>query len=95
MCSTEAFERYAIEYDAWFERNPAAYEAELRAVQSGVASKWLRPGDWRGHRPICRSAGHSCGALIPHPPWRPLPETRGIEVAIGRAELLPFPGGAV
>jgi hypothetical protein len=56
----EAVEQYAIEYDAWCERNPAAYEAELRAIR--LLCRPVVPVSKLGWaRPICRSAGHPYG----------------------------------
>jgi hypothetical protein len=34
MPGVEVFDRYAERYDAWFERHPHHYEAELRALRA-------------------------------------------------------------
>ena len=89
MPGIDAFEQYASEYDAWFERNQPAYEAELRAVRavlpsSGVGLE-IGVGTGRFAAPLGIRAG-----IDPSPAMAAIARTRGIEVTIGRAELLPF-----
>lgn len=89
MPGINAFEQYASEYDAWFERNQPAYEAELGAVRavlpsSGVGLE-IGVGTGRFAVPLCIRAG-----IDPSPAMAAIARSRGIEVTIGKAELLPF-----
>ena len=90
MCSTEAFDRYAVEYDAWFDRNPAAYEAELRAVKAALPATGsgleIGVGTGRFAAPLDIRVG-----VDPSPAMAAIARARGIEVAVGKAELLPLP----
>jgi SAM-dependent methyltransferase len=88
--TTEAFERYANEYDAWFERNPVPYDAELRAIRGAlpVTGSGLEIGVGTGRfaGPLGIRAG-----IDPSAAMAAIARTRGIEVTIGKAERLPFP----
>jgi SAM-dependent methyltransferase len=88
----EAFERHATEYDAWFERNRATYEAELNAVRVVLphtgAGLDIGVGTGRFAAPL----GIRCG-VDPSPAMAAIARSRGIEVTIGRAESLPFATG--
>jgi SAM-dependent methyltransferase len=89
MPGTDAFEQYAGEYDAWFERNQPAHEAELRAIRavlpsSGVGLE-IGVGTGRFAGPLGIRAG-----VDPSPAMAAIARARGIEVSIGKAELLPF-----
>lgn len=89
MSAIEAFERYAQDYDAWFERNSAAYDAELRAVKaalppSGVGLE-IGVGTGRFAAPLGIRVG-----VDPSPAMAAIARVRGIEVVIGKAEHLPF-----
>ncbi len=90
MCSTDAFELYAAEYDAWFDRNPAAYEAELRTVKAAlpVTGSGLEIGVGTGR--FAAPLGIRVG-VDPSSAMASIARARGIEVVIGKAELLPFP----
>lgn len=85
----EPFELHADEYDAWFERNPAAYRAELRAIKAalpaGGVGLEIGVGTGRFAAPLGIHAG-----IDPSPAMAAFARTRGIEVTIGKAELLPF-----
>jgi SAM-dependent methyltransferase len=87
--ATEAFERYANEYDAWFERNPVAYEAELRAIRAALPASGsgleIGVGTGRFAGPLGVRAG-----VDPSAAMVAVARTRGVEVTIGKAELLPF-----
>lgn len=85
----EPFEQYANEYDAWFERNPAAYGAELRAIKAALPASGsgleIGVGTGRFAAPLGIRAG-----IDPSPAMAAIARVRGIEVTIGKAELLPF-----
>jgi SAM-dependent methyltransferase len=87
--ATEAFERYANEYDAWFERNPVAYEAELRAIRAVLPASGfvleIGVGTGRFAGPLGIRTG-----IDPSPAMAAIARAGGIEVSIGKAELLPF-----
>lgn len=89
MPAIQAFERYASEYDDWFERNPAAYEAELRAIKAALPASGsgleIGVGTGRFAAPLGVHAG-----IDPSPAMAAVARTRGVEVTIGKAELLPF-----
>jgi SAM-dependent methyltransferase len=85
----KAFERYANEYDAWFERNPEAYGAELRAIRATLPASGsgleIGVGTGRFAGPLGIRMG-----IDPSPAMTAIARTRGVEVTIGKAELLPF-----
>jgi SAM-dependent methyltransferase len=89
MPRIDAFEQYASEYDAWFERNQPAYEAELRAVRAALPSSGvgleIGVGTGRFAAPLDIRTG-----IDPSPAMAAIAQTRGVEVTIGKAELLPF-----
>lgn len=85
----KTFEQYASEYDAWFERYPAIYEAELRAVKAALPAKGMGleigVGTGRFAAPLGIHAG-----VDPSPAMAAISCTRGIEVTIVKGEVLPF-----
>jgi SAM-dependent methyltransferase len=90
MPNTKTFESNADRYEAWFEKHPAAYESELRAVRE------LWPPDADGLE-IGVGAGHFAGPLgirtgvEPAAAMRKAAARRGIHATEGVAERLPFP----
>jgi SAM-dependent methyltransferase len=90
MSATEVFERHAQEYDAWFKRNPAAYEAELRAIKAALpgSGAGLEIGVGRGRFAALLGIGMG---IDPSLAMAAMARARGIEVIIARAEQLPFP----
>jgi SAM-dependent methyltransferase len=86
----EPFEQYATEYDAWFDRNPAAYEAELRALKAALPSNGLGLEIGVGTGRFAAPLGIRIG-VDSSPAMVSIARARGIEVAIGKAEMLPFP----
>ena len=90
MSATGAFEHYADEYDAWFERNRATYEAELRAVKAALPASGsgveIGVGTGRFAAPLGIRAG-----VDPSPAMAAIARSRGVEVVIGKAERLPYP----
>jgi SAM-dependent methyltransferase len=89
MPGIDTFEQYASEYDAWFERNPVAYDAELRAIKATLPTRGsgleIGVGTGRFAAPLGVRAG-----IDPSPVMAAIARTRGMEVTIGKAELLPF-----
>ena len=85
----EPFEEYADEYDAWFQRNPAAYRTELRAIKAALPPSGccleIGVGTGRFAAPLGVPAG-----IDPSPAMAAITRKRGVEVTIGKAELLPF-----
>lgn len=92
MGAIESFEQHAKEYDAWFERNPVAYEAELRAVKAALPASGsgleIGVGTGRFAAPLGIRLG-----VEPSPAMAAIARSRSVEVVIGKAELLPFPSG--
>jgi SAM-dependent methyltransferase len=88
--TTEAFERYAVEYDAWFDRNPAAYAAELGAIKAALPATGsgleIGVGTGRFAAPLGIRVG-----VDPSSAMAAIARGRAVEVVIGKAELLPFP----
>jgi len=89
MPKFEPFEKYVSRYENWFDRNKFAYESELRAIKN------LLPGNGEGIE-IGVGSGRF-GALLgikvgvdPSSKMRKIAKERGIEVADGMAEALPF-----
>src|SRR5579884_2902945 len=91
MLGIDAFERYASEYDAWFERNQPAYEAELRAVRAMLPPSGVGLEIGVGTGRFAATLGIRSG-LDPSPAMAAIARRRGVEVTIGKAELLPFAG---
>jgi len=87
----DVFEQRANEYDAWFDRNSAIYEAELRAIKAAlpVSGSGVEIGVGTGR--FAAALGIGVG-LDPSPAMAALARARGIEVVIGKADRLPYPG---
>lgn len=83
-----------LDYDAWFERFPLVYEAELRAVRSllPVVGRGLEVGVGSGRfaGPLTVGIG-----LDPSPGMLALARERGVRVMAGRAEALPVRSGSL
>jgi SAM-dependent methyltransferase len=89
MAGIDAFEQYANEYDAWFERNRSAYEAELRAVRAVLPSSGVGLEIGVGSGRFATPLGIRTG-VDPSQAMAAIARTRGIEVTLAKAELLPF-----
>jgi SAM-dependent methyltransferase len=85
----EPFEQHADEYDGWFERNPVAYNAELRAIKAALPTSGtgleIGVGTGRFAGPLGIGSG-----IDPSPAMAGIARARGVDVTIGKAELLPF-----
>jgi len=92
MGSWESFDRYAEEYDAWYERNRPSYESELLALKAFIPEnpeklKALEIGAGTGR--FASALGIGLG-LEPARHMAELARQRGLEIVLGAAELLPF-----
>lgn len=89
MEKIEPFERYWQEYDEWFERNQTAYESELRAIRTLLPATRngveIGVGSGRFAAPLGIKVG-----VDPSAAMCAIARQRGIEVAEGVAEALPF-----
>ena len=88
----EAFERYAEEYDAWYEEYKPAYESELLALKMFIPKnleklKVLEIGAGTGR--FAAPLGIGFG-LEPAKAMAELAKKRGIQMVFGVAESLPF-----
>ena len=89
MNSIEVFERYAKEYDNWFERNRFAYRSEIEALRILVPSEGegLEVGVGTGRFAV--PLGIKIG-VEPAKAMAEIARRRGIRVIEGKAEKLPF-----
>lgn len=89
MAHSNPFEQHAQEYDEWFERHQAAYEAELCAVRAALPTtgQGLEVGVGSGR--FAARLGVQMG-VDPSPSMVALARARGVQARIGRAEALPF-----
>jgi SAM-dependent methyltransferase len=88
----EAFETYAEEYDAWYEKYKPAYESELLALKTFLPDnpgnlKTLEIGAGTGR--FAAPLGFRYG-LEPARAMAEIAEKRGIQTVLGVAESLPF-----
>jgi SAM-dependent methyltransferase len=87
--AVEPFEQHADEYDAWFDRNAGLYEAELHAIKAALPASGCGLEIGVGTGRFAATLGIRTG-LDPSPAMAAIARTRGVEVTIGKAELLPF-----
>lgn len=92
MGSWEIFDRYAEEYDAWYEKYKPAYESELLALRAFLSEnpeklKALEIGAGTGR--FASALGLGLG-LEPARAMAELARQRGLEIVLGVAEFLPF-----
>lgn len=90
MNEFEAFERHAAEYDAWFEKNHATYQAELGAVRAVLPHTGMGLDIGVGTGRFAAPLGIRYG-VDPSPAMAAIARSRGVEVTISKAEILPFP----
>jgi SAM-dependent methyltransferase len=89
MTKISPFEKYAVQYENWFEKNRWVYEAELRAVKA------MMPRDGRGLE-VGVGTGRFAGPLgikngvEPSKRMKAFAQKRGIRAFDGVAEKLPF-----
>jgi ubiquinone/menaquinone biosynthesis C-methylase UbiE len=89
MPKVEPFEKYASQYEEWFERHKFAYESELQAIKEqlpeGKNGIEIGVGSGRFAAPLGIRLG-----LDPSKEMRKIAQKRGIEVIDGVAEAIPF-----
>lgn len=89
MPKISPFEKYADQYEEWFEKNRWVYEAELRAVKdmlpTGGHGMEVGVGTGRFAEPLGIKVG-----VEPSKRMREIAQKRGIHVLDGVAEELPF-----
>lgn len=93
MPNIEPFETYAEDYEAWFERNPWAYQSELAAIRSQLPTSGLGVEIGIGSGRFAGPLGIKVG-IDPSVSMRALAEKRGINVLDAQAENLPFENGS-
>lgn len=88
MPGVTTFDQHSSEYEAWFEANPHAYDAELRAIKELLPQgKGLEIGVGSGR--FAAPLGIRYG-VEPSKAMREQARKRGIKVIRGVAESLPF-----
>lgn len=89
MPKISPFEKYAEQYEDWFEKNRWVYEAELRAVKAMLPHEGngmeIGVGTGRFAEPLGIKVG-----VEPSKSMREIAQKRGIKVLDGVAENLPF-----
>jgi len=89
MAKIEPFEKYAYEYEDWFERNKFVYESELQAIREQLPESGegieIGVGSGRFAGPLSIKVG-----VEPSSKMRKIAQQRGIEVIDAVAETLPF-----
>ena len=88
--AVEPFDRYWLEYDAWYDKHPGIYQSELWAVEvasRGVPRPWLEVGVGSGRfaAPLRVDVGLDASEKLLE-----LAAKRGVFAVLGRAEELPF-----
>jgi ubiquinone/menaquinone biosynthesis C-methylase UbiE len=89
MPKIDAFEEYASEYEAWFDKNRIVFESELRAVEKLLPKKGEGCEVGVGTGRFASSLDILYG-VDPSPRMRKLARRRGIEAIGGVAEQLPY-----
>ncbi|MCK4329727.1 class I SAM-dependent methyltransferase [candidate division WOR-3 bacterium] len=89
MARTRPFEKYALQYEDWFERNKFVYQSELLAIRKqlpkGNNGIEIGVGSGRFAAPLGIKIG-----IEPSKKMKEIAEKRGVEVIDGIAENLPF-----
>jgi SAM-dependent methyltransferase len=88
------FERFALEYDHWFDEHPIEYQAELARVRrllSSVDSHAIEVGIGSGR--FAAPLGIALG-IEPSRALGRMARRRGIEIICGRAEAIPIRDGS-
>lgn len=85
----DVFEKYAQEYDAWFDRFPFVYQSELQAIK-GVLQRVgqaveIGVGTGRFAPPLNIRLG-----VEPSPAMAALAHQRGVQIILAKAENLPL-----
>ncbi|GMR19782.1 MAG: class I SAM-dependent methyltransferase [Gammaproteobacteria bacterium] len=89
MAKSEAFETYALEYDAWFENHKTEYTLELKAIRELLPKTGegveIGAGTGRFTQPLGISLG-----IEPSEAMRNIATGRGVNIIEGSAESLPL-----
>jgi len=93
MSSLPAFDNNYVEYDRWFDDNPAVFEAEIRAVKALFPSHGtaLEVGAGTGRFTVALGAAH---AAEPSHNMALVAKARGAVVSQAVGEALPYVTGA-
>jgi SAM-dependent methyltransferase len=93
MVKSEAFNRFSLEYDKWFENHKVEYEQELTAIKSLLpkAGRGIEIGAGTGRftQPLDISLG-----VEPSKAMREIAIGRGINIVAGTAETIPVGDGS-
>ena len=89
MPKISPFEKYADQYEEWFEKNRWVYEAELRAVKDMIPTVGHGVEVGVGTGRFAEPLGIKIG-VEPSKYMREIAQKRGIQVLDGVAEELPF-----
>ncbi|MDD2733708.1 MAG: methyltransferase domain-containing protein [Desulfuromonadaceae bacterium] len=93
MTKTEPFDEQANDYDAWFEKHPDLYLAELEAVRSFIPASGSGVEIGVGTGRFAAPLGIPIG-VEPASRMAEMARQRGIAVLEGVAEALPFADGS-
>jgi len=92
MIESEAFDKYALEYDKWFESHKREYAQELKAIREFLPKEGrgieIGAGTGRFSQPLGISLG-----IEPSEAMRSLALSRGVNIMAGTAESLPVEDG--
>ena len=93
MVKSEAYDKYALEYDKWFENHKVEYEQELTAIRSLLpkAGRGVEIGAGTGRftQPLEITLG-----IEPSEAMREIAISRGVNVVAGTAESIPVEDGS-
>ncbi|HDS00690.1 MAG TPA: class I SAM-dependent methyltransferase, partial [candidate division Zixibacteria bacterium] len=92
MPGSQPFDKYAEQYDDWFEQNHIAYETELKAVKHFLPDSGTGLETGVGTGRFAGPLGIKNG-LEPSKSMRAIAKERGIDAVDGRAEKLPYNDG--
>ncbi|MFA5415895.1 MAG: class I SAM-dependent methyltransferase [Methanoregula sp.] len=88
-----AFRHFAADYDCRFDDHPDVYHAQLRLLGRAVPSQGLGLEVGVGSGRFATPLGIRCG-IDPSFPLAEMAKSRGVEVAIGVGEHLPYRSGS-
>jgi ubiquinone/menaquinone biosynthesis C-methylase UbiE len=89
MTNRDTFEKYAKEYDKWFDENKGVYESEITALRALIPREGIGLEVGVGTGRFAAPLGIRMG-VEPAKAMADMARKRGIEVHEGRAEALPF-----
>lgn len=92
MIEIEAFDRFALEYDRWFEKHQKEYELELKAIRESLPKEGHGIEIGAGTGRFCQPLEISLG-VEPSDAMRSLALSRGVNIIAGTAESLPVEDG--